>query len=403
MRHSSDRKVVFPMMKRHRLEGDIHVVTIRPAPKFDPLTASTAQLLTNGFPAVPDEPHHRQRFERMWNRIKNKFHYVEPTFRVDRTKTYGPRQRRPTEGTETSTNWSGAVVNPPAGQTFKWIEGDWTVPPVSAPTQDQTYYCATWIGIDGDGSPDVFQAGVESTVQADGTAISIEYYPWWEWYPDPMVQITNFPVSPGDKITMILCSSGGAGSTTGTVYWTNTTTGAATSVTLTAPSGTQLVGNCAEWIVEAPTVGGSQSALGDYGSVTFTVCEAVTETNTTVDGGTGDTINMTAGGTVVSEATVITTTSVECEYVGPTGGPIVVTRKVAPHFEFPAFPPPEPAPAASVPAPAATTPKIADLIGSLTGGSNPVALVGVVGLVAVTGIVAATGLVALAAISKDKQ
>jgi hypothetical protein len=37
-------------------------------------------------------------------------------------------------------------------------------------------------------------------------------------------------------------------------------------VTLTAPSGTKLVGNCAEWIVEAPTVGGSQSALAEHRS-----------------------------------------------------------------------------------------------------------------------------------------
>src|SRR4051795_10914944 len=60
-------------------------------------------------------------------------------------------------GTQTSTNWSGAVVTAPANDSFKWMEGDWTVPNVDAPTENQWYYCASWIGIDGDGSNDVFQ------------------------------------------------------------------------------------------------------------------------------------------------------------------------------------------------------------------------------------------------------
>ena len=74
---------------------------------------------------------------------------------------------------------------------------------------------------------------------------------------------------------------------------------------------------------------------------------------------------------------------------GGTGGTGVPTL-----LEFPPLPPPEPAPA---PAPAA------GLIGSLTSGSNAVALVGVVGLAAVMGMVAAAGIVATVAISKDKQ
>jgi Peptidase A4 family len=94
------------------------------------------------------------------------------------------------------------------------------------------------------------------------------------------------------------------------------TTGATTSVALTAPAGTQLKGNCAEWIVEAPTVGGAQSAAADYGQVFFNVCEAVTAKKVTIGRGTGDNINMTAGSSVVSDGSLITSTVVECEYVG---------------------------------------------------------------------------------------
>jgi hypothetical protein len=187
---------------------------------------------------------------------------------------------------------------------------------VDAPTQGQWYYCASWIGIDGDGSGDVFQAGIGSQVYQKGTSISKSFYPWWEWFPTSEVQITNLTFSPGDMVTMLLCSTQGAGSTTGTVFFTNRTTGASTNVTLTAPSGTKLVGNCAEWIVEAPTVGGSQSALADYGEVFFSVCEAVTNSSTTVNGGTGNNINMTAGGKVVSDGNLITPTIIQCAYEG---------------------------------------------------------------------------------------
>jgi hypothetical protein len=302
-------------MKTITLDNGIKVMTSAPSPNFNPLTATAADLAANGFPSMPDDPKQRARYAKVFGQIKNKYTYVEPTFRINAEKTHGPR-KSVAAGTQTSTNWSGGVLPAPAGQSFKWVYGDWVVPDVDAPTTGQWYYCASWIGIDGDGSPDVFQAGVESEVYRTGTAITKNFYPWWEWYPTAEVQITNLPFSPGDMVTMVLCSASGAGSTTGTVFFTNRTTGASTNVTLTAPSGTKLVGNCAEWIVEAPTVGGSQSALADYGEVFFSVCEAVTTAGTTLNGGTGNNINMTAGSATVSDGVLITPTIIQCLYEG---------------------------------------------------------------------------------------
>jgi hypothetical protein len=303
-------------MKKITLEGGIEAITYAPPQGFDPLTASPADLAAHGFPPLPEDPHHLERYKRVFSQLKHKFNYIQPTFRVRTDRIHGPRHRQATAGTETSTNWSGSVVYAPAGQSFKWVEGDWVVPNVDAPTQNQWYYCASWIGIDGDGSPDVFQAGVETEVFQSGSSITRHVYPWWEWYPIAEVQITNFAISPGDMVTVLLCSQQGVGSTTGTVYITNRTSGASTHVTLTAPGTTKLVGNCAEWIVEAPTVGGAQSALADYGEVFFSSCEAVTAGNTTVNGGTGNNINMTAAGKVVSDGNLITPTIVQCAYVG---------------------------------------------------------------------------------------
>ena len=299
-----------------KLAGDLAVTICEPTPGFDPTTASAADLQKNGFPNIADNPAHRERFMRLWNQIKHKYTYIQPTLQVNADKIHGPRKRQTSEGTETSGNWSGGVVYAPAGQSFKWIEGDWTIPNVDAPTAGKWYYCASWIGIDGDASGDVFQAGVECKVYVSGSSISTNIYPWWEWYPAGEVQITNLAVRPGDMVTMLLCSQQGAGSTTGTVFFTNRTTGASTSVTLTAPKGTKLAGNCAEWIVEAPTVGGAQSAIADYGEVFFSVCEAVTNTGVTVNGGTGNNINLTAGGSVVSDGNLITPTVIQCLYAG---------------------------------------------------------------------------------------
>ncbi len=300
------------------LSQGVKITTFQPPEGFDPLSASQADLAKFGFPSRPDDDaHHLARYRRVMGQLKGKFHYIQPTFRLNEDKLHKPRQRRTTDPTETSSNWSGAVVNPPAGQSFRWVQGDWVVPNVFAPTQNHWYYCASWIGIDGDGSGDVCQAGVECEVYQSGTSLIRNVYPWWEWYPAGEVQITNLGVVPGDMLTMLICTSQAAGSTTASVFITNRTSGASTSFALTAPTGTKLVGNCAEWIVEAPTVGGSQSAIADYGEVFFSVCEAVTNTGATVNGGSGDNINMTgSGGAVVSDGNLITPTVVQCLYAG---------------------------------------------------------------------------------------
>jgi hypothetical protein len=315
--------------RQHQNQWEIHMTEITladgikirtfelPPRRFDPLTADAAEVVARGFPERPKDPHHLERYRRVLGHLKHKIHYIEPTFRINPDRFHGPRKRLPTSGTETSTNWSGGVVFAPAGQSFQWIEGDWVVPEVDAPTQNQWYYSSDWIGIDGDGSGDVCQIGFQHDVYRSGSTITRVLYPWWEWYPLPEAQITNFPISPGDMITALLCTSG-AGATTASAYFMNRTTGASTGFQFSAPSGTKLVGNCAEWIVEAPTVGGAQSALTDYGEVFFSVCEAVLTNNVTVNGGTGDNINLTAGGETVSDGILITPTVIQCLYTGST-------------------------------------------------------------------------------------
>jgi hypothetical protein len=50
--------------------------------------------------------------------------------------------------------------------------------------------------------------------------------------------------------------------------------------------------------------------------VFFSVCEAFLTNGTTVNGGTGDNINMTSGNNVVSDGILVAPTVVQCQYVG---------------------------------------------------------------------------------------
>jgi len=324
VRHEPNQKGDIPTYLT--LSDGLKVRTFQPPPAFDPLTADDEELRRFGFPPRPAEGPHLARYQHVINRLKGKFNYVVPTLRLNSDRFHGPRQRpsgtsgtaHAVAGTETSTNWSGGVVFAPAGQSFTWVQGDWVIPDVDSPTQNQWYYAASWIGIDGDGSGDVCQAGVECEAYRSGTSIIRNIYPWWEWFPLSEVQITNFPINPGDMVTALLCAGPGAGATSATIFFTNRTTGDSTSLGFSAPQGTALVGNCAEWIVEAPTVGGQQSAMADYGEVFFSVCQAfLGGGGGTIDGGTGDNMNMVdSANNVVSGGTLVTPTIIQCEYVG---------------------------------------------------------------------------------------
>jgi hypothetical protein len=59
--------------------------------------------------------------------------------------------------------------------------------------------------------------------------------------------------TPGDLISVVICTAQGAGATTATVYFGNHSSGASTSQQITAPSGTTLAGNSAEWGLGSPS------------------------------------------------------------------------------------------------------------------------------------------------------
>lgn len=278
--------------------GAFSLKTFEAAPKgFNPLTASKTTLLRHGIAPRPDEKKEPELYK-AWHKVYSReLTHIIPEFTEIKKKQHRPgiSKSKIKEGSSTSTNWSGVVVFPQVNDTFKWIIGNWMVPDPTQPAGQPTgswYYSSAWVGIDGWGSNDVLQAGTSQDVLVQGTTTHKSVYAWWEWYPNYEMQISNFPVNAGDYMTCLICATS---TTQATFYITNITTGTHTSFQVTAPSGTTLNGNCAEWIVEAPTVGGSLAKLVDYGATFFDNSYAYTKNNAMVNAGTGTTINMVDG------------------------------------------------------------------------------------------------------------
>ena len=293
-----------------------------PPAGFDPLTASAEALRRYGFPSMPDLPRHRQRYQRVLRQVGSRLRMVTPELQVLPRHISHPRRPPLVPATEEGTGWSGGVVSPGLG-TFRWIQGNWVVPDL-CPVDDRSASFSAWIGIDGDGQRNdgdqVFQAGVFMTSIRRGSSIETTCKIFEEWFPDPPALIDNFVVRPGDYLSLVLCSRQGAGSTEGTAFFLNRTTGVGTAVSLDPPAGITLNGRCAEWIVEVLSdAGGIQLPFPDYGEVFFSDCEAVTTTGAVVFGGTGDNIRAFGVETlsVLSEGTLVSPTVVQCQYMGP--------------------------------------------------------------------------------------
>lgn len=152
-----------------------------------------------------------------------------------------------------SSNWSGYAVT---GSGFTSITGTWTVPTVSS-TRKPTY-SSTWIGIDGFNNSSLIQTGTEQDFY-NGSA---HYLAWWEILPAAETPISTIVVHPGDKFSASV--SRGTGSNWMISISDNTSGQHFTTVQSYSGPGTS-----AEWIQEAPTVGGRIANLAHYGHTTF--------------------------------------------------------------------------------------------------------------------------------------
>jgi hypothetical protein len=167
-----------------------------------------------------------------------------------------------------STNWSGEVVT---GGTYSGVSGQWTVPAVVPSVAAR--YSASWIGVDGTSASSLIQTGTsQSTVNGQ-----TDYSAWFELLPNAPTYLAA-TVTPGDVIQASV-SETAPGAWNITIQDPTAGWHFSRGFTYSSP------GLSVEWIEEAPTVNGGQSALADFTSVPFTQLGV-----TVVDPGTSDTL-----------------------------------------------------------------------------------------------------------------
>jgi hypothetical protein len=209
-----------------------------------------------------------------------------------------------------SGNWSGFELRSTPGS-FGWVSAQWTVPSVTAEAGlVTTTYSSTWVGLDGDATTDLVQAGSEQDVMRFLWFTFSVFRAWTEFLPQQPTEsvISNFNLSPGDRmfVEVYVGNAGGMPNhqgffgqfvvinlTTGVGGWNYT------------PRGTTVVGGSeAEWIMERPTVNGSLADLANYGaaSTDFGWARKPNAGFTTCCGSTSINITMTNGGTTLSTA-----------------------------------------------------------------------------------------------------
>ncbi len=177
-------------------------------------------------------------------------------------------------GSTESTNWSG-YVDTTTKNNITGVLSKFTVPGVSSPPSG---FASTWGGIGGYGSSHLIQAGVSENAQPKGS-----YYAWYEMLPAASKKISgcsgesSCKVAPGDKVTVNI-------NRVGTNQWKFTLKdGSLWTWTKTVSySASQ---NSAEWILESPTVNGSQTTLPNVSTAYFG------PTSTFVKGGKSQTIS----------------------------------------------------------------------------------------------------------------
>ena len=152
-----------------------------------------------------------------------------------------------------SSNWSGYALS---GSGYNSVTAQWVVQSVAR--SRKATYSSEWVGIDGYNNSSLIQTGTESDYY-NGAA---HYDAWWEILPAAETVIPSIPVSPGDHMSAAITKGSGS-SWTITINDTTRNTSFSTTQTYTGPQ------TSAEWIEEAPTVGGRIAPLANYGQTTF--------------------------------------------------------------------------------------------------------------------------------------
>jgi Peptidase A4 family len=255
----------------------------KPPSNFDPLSASAADLATNGLPPRPDPQRAPEAF-RHWKKLVSVPRVTNG--KAVQTNVYHGLLRQASKGTvlsedivlnETTTtvsiaspNWSGYAINAAPG-TFTFngsvVASEWVVPIAQqafGACDIPADYSAQWIGFDGAGgtSTDLLQAGTEADALCTGSTRTSSYFVVYEWLPNPAIMVEQPVVRGGDLMSEDVWYT-----TTppfGHVLIANLTLGEGAAYAFNPPAGTIFQGDSVEWVLERPTINFSLPNLMNY-------------------------------------------------------------------------------------------------------------------------------------------
>jgi hypothetical protein len=161
-----------------------------------------------------------------------------------------------------ASNWSGYAET----GTFTGVSGTWIVPQVSRTTS--ATYSSAWIGVDGFNNSDLIQTGTEEDYY-NGSA---HYNAWWEILPaaETAISSSSYPVSAGDHMsaqiweTSTTVSIGRSRQHSTEHVWQIAIADATKGWHFQTSQAYNGPGTSAEWILEAPSVGGRIATLNPY-------------------------------------------------------------------------------------------------------------------------------------------
>ena len=178
-------------------------------------------------------------------------------------------QNAAVRNTWAASNWSGYAET----GTFTGVTGTWTVPSVTA--SSSATYSSAWIGVDGFNDNNLIQTGTEEDYY-NGAA---HYNAWWEILPAPETALpTSYAVAPGDRMSASIYETSSTVSTGGGTrnrfgrtgggstehVWVITIGDTTRGWSFTTNQAYNGAGSSAEWVMEAPSVGGRIATLAHY-------------------------------------------------------------------------------------------------------------------------------------------
>ena len=253
-----------------------------PPEGFDLQTAPLEVLRRHGLPRRPD-PDREPDLDRLWRLASARPPtFVKADLAVDHVMSgraaRGPRKPELAKitGWVGEDSWAGIQRIQSGGSDYaeaaRCVFTQLRVPSLIPLGPDEPLAVAFWAGIDGFGESDgILQAGVVAVVEPSGFfgGRDITYHVFTEWFPADPMYVSNFPVSAGDWLLIMVSADQ---PDLGKAFFHNLTTGQATSVdNILPPPQVTLSGDSVEWIVEAVT-----EYLPPFYTVDFATCLAGT-------------------------------------------------------------------------------------------------------------------------------